>query len=77
MTFSKKLTTVMLATVLTAGTAFAKGHDQSNGADGEPGANTGSETAGPAQGLGAAKGNGQDNSGMGRGKSAEAGKPGE
>lgn len=36
--------------------ALAKGHGQ--GMSGDPGADVGSETAGPAQGLGAARGNG-------------------
>ncbi|MEQ6249917.1 hypothetical protein ABMC89_13570 [Sulfitobacter sp. HNIBRBA3233] len=60
---------------IAATSAFAKGHDQSNGADGEPGKNAGAETATSAQGLGAAVGNGQDKGGMDRGSSADAGKP--
>ena len=75
MTFKNTITTATFITLLAAGGAIAKGHDQSGGADGEPGANAGAETAAPAQGLGSALGNGTDQSGKERGKSANAGKP--
>ena len=55
-----------------ATTALAKGHDQSGTAD--PGTNVGSETVGPAQGLGSALGNGKDQSGQDRGNSGNAGR---
>jgi|TARA_R110002049_G_scaffold307712_2_gene509102 hypothetical protein len=75
MTFTKTITTVILATALSTGAVFAKGHDQSDGVDMEPGANTGAETVSTAQALGAIKGNGEDKSGKVRGNSADAGKP--
>ena len=58
--------------LVTATGAFAKGHDQSQGADGTPGANAGSETAAAAQTLGATLGNGQDKTGKDRGNSGSA-----
>ena len=70
MTFTKTFTAALFTIAATS--AFAKGHDQSQGADGTPGTNAGSETAAAAQTLGAALGNGQDNSGKSRGKSGEA-----
>ena len=42
--------------LLVAGTAMGKGHDQSNGADGDPGSGVFAETVGPAKTLGAGKG---------------------
>ena len=69
MTFAKKLTSL---TLIAAGAAMAKGHDQSGTES--PGANVGAETVGPAQTLGAALGNGKDNSGKERGNSANAGR---
>lgn len=81
MSLKIKIVALALTSALAAGGAYAKGHDQGGGpngspADGEPGANAGSETVGAAQTLGAALGNGQDKSGMDRGNSANAGKPG-
>ena len=49
------LTASALAVALTGGAAFAKAHDQGSTAD--PGANVKTETVGPAQTLGAGKGN--------------------
>ena len=70
MTFTKTLTVALFSIAATG--AFAKGHDQSQGADGTPGANAGSETVAAAQTLGATLGNGQDKSGKTRGKSGQA-----
>ena len=70
MTFTKTLTAALFTIAATG--AFAKGHDQSQGFDGTPGANAGSETAAAAQTLGAALGNGQDKSGKARGNSGQA-----
>ena len=67
----RTLTLIVFTTALATG-ALAKGHDQSGTAT--PGANVGSETVSSAQTLGAARGNGQDNSGKTRGKSAQAGR---
>ena len=78
----KTISTLALIAAFTAGSAFAKGHDQNNElvvvdgqtvTDGEPGANVGSETVGPAQTLGKGKGN-DKNEGKTRGKSASAGR---
>lgn len=71
MTITKTLT-ILAFSALTATGAFAKGHDQSQGDDGTPGANAGSETASAAQGLGAGLGNGQDKSDQDRGNSGSA-----
>lgn len=71
MTITKTLTIATFSLVTATG-AFAKGHDQSGGADGTPGANAGSETAAPAQTLGATRGNGQDKTDQNRGKSGSA-----
>jgi hypothetical protein len=51
MTFTKPLVAAFFCIAATG--AFAKGHDQSQGVDGTPGANAGSETAAAAQTLGA------------------------
>lgn len=71
MSLNKILTVSAIAVALASG-AVAKGHDQSQGADGTPGANAGSETATSAQGLGAANG-GKGPSGS-PGKSRDANK---
>ena len=76
MSITNKFFAAAIATTVAASGAYAKGHDQSQGADGTPGANTGAETVGAAQTLGAALGNGQDKSGKERGNSANAGRPG-
>ena len=78
----KTVSAIMCISMLAAGADHAKGHDQNNdfevedGAvvtDGDPGANVGSETVGPAQTLG--KGSGNDrNEGKERGKSSSAGR---
>ncbi len=49
------LTGAALSLALTGGIAFAKAHDQGSTAD--PGENVKTETVGPAQTLGAGKGN--------------------
>ena len=68
----KHTLTVVALSLVTATGAFAKGHDQSGGADGTPGANAGAETATAAQTLGAAVGKGKDKTGQNRGNSGSA-----
>ena len=79
----KTISTIALVAILAAASANAKGHDQNNDllldddgnivTDGDPGANVGRETVGPAQTLGKGKGNDR-NEGKTRGKSASAGR---
>lgn len=79
----KTISTVACVALLAAGTASAKGHDQDNDlmlddngsvvTDGDPGANVGSETVGPAQTLGKGQGNDR-NEGKVRGNSGSAGR---
>ncbi len=82
----KTLLTTALALALTAGMAAAKGHDQNNAltfdengniiTDGDPGANAGAETVGPAQTLGAAISGGNGKGAQGNlGRSGSAGRP--
>lgn len=79
----KTISAVAFIALLVAGAAHAKGHDQNNDltfdadgnilTDGDPGANVGGETVGPAQTLGKGEGN-DKNEGKARGKSASAGR---
>lgn len=77
----KKLVAIGFAASLAMGTAsvaYAKAHDQ--GSTDSPGQNVGAETAGPAQGLGGAVGNGNGPAGTPAGEapgnSGDAGAPG-
>lgn len=68
MTLARTVSAGLMIAALAAGTAIAKGHDQSGTAT--PGTNVGAETVAGAQGLG----KNPDQAADTRGKSANAGK---